>query len=93
MRYPEGHKETVPFRLSWESRKSTIKGYHAWLIIPSGTGCRLVTEESQHGFLTLMQKIFQPDKLHRLHGVWISQIKKKSEAVAQQLQPAVGASR
>lgn len=49
---------TPPFRLSWESRKATIKGYHGWLVTPTAKGCRLVTEESQHGFLTVMQKIF-----------------------------------
>ncbi len=69
-----------PFRLSWESRKSTIKGYHGWLVIPTGAGCRLVTEESQHGFLTLMQKIFVPKKLHRLHDVWLAGIKKRAES-------------
>jgi uncharacterized protein YndB with AHSA1/START domain len=71
-----------PFRLSWESRKSTIQGYHAWLIIPRGAGSRLVTEESQHGFMTTLQKLFVPNKLRRLHDVWLSQIKKRAEAAA-----------
>jgi uncharacterized protein YndB with AHSA1/START domain len=76
-----------PFRLSWESRKSTIQGYHAWLIVPSGTGSRLVTEESQHGFMTFLQKVFVPKKLHRLHEKWLSQIKKKAEAERDQSEP------
>jgi uncharacterized protein YndB with AHSA1/START domain len=76
-----------PYRLSWESRKSTIQGYHAWLIIPTSTGSRLVTEESQYGFMTLLQKIFVPNKLHRLHDVWLSQIKQRAEAAAAR-QPA-----
>lgn len=79
----------APFRLSWESRKSTIKGYHAWLIIPSGTGSRLVTEESQHGLLTVMQKIFVPNKLRRLHDVWLSQVKKRAEAASGRQQQAL----
>jgi uncharacterized protein YndB with AHSA1/START domain len=69
-----------PHRLSWESRKSTIQGYHAWLIIPTAAGCKLVTDESQHGFMTWMQKAFVPGKLRRLHDVWLAEIKKKSEA-------------
>jgi len=82
----------APYRLSWESRKSTIQGYHAWLLTPSGAGCRLITEESQHGFMTLMQKIFVPNKLHRLHDSWLSQIKKKAESRTSQqpLQPGGG---
>lgn len=69
-------------RLSWESRKATIKGYHAWLITPTTTGCRVVTEESQYGFLTTMQKIFVPRKLHRLHDVWLTGLKRLAETGA-----------
>ncbi len=72
----------APTRLSWESRKTLIQGYHAWLIIPSGEGCRVITDESQHGFLASMQGIFIPNKLRRLHDVWLAGIKKKAERVA-----------
>ena len=73
-------KEYKPFeRLSWESVKGSIKGYHTWLIIPTESGCKLITDESQHGWLTLMEKTFQPKKLHRLHDIWLSQIKQKAE--------------
>lgn len=70
-----------PYRLSWESRKATIKGYHAWLIIPTATGCKVVTEESQYGFMTLMQKIFVPHDLHDLHDVWLAGLAAKAEAM------------
>jgi hypothetical protein len=62
-------------------------------LIPSGTGSRLVTEESQHGFMTLRQKVFVPNKLHRLHDVWLAQIKKRAEAVATPSPRTNGASR
>ncbi|MEO0727295.1 MAG: SRPBCC domain-containing protein [Bacteroidota bacterium] len=68
-----------PYRLSWESEKKSIKGYHAWLIIPTKTGCQLITDESQHGWLTFMEKTFQPQKLERLHDVWLAAIKDKAE--------------
>ena len=71
-----------PTRLAWESRKSTIVGYHTWLVVPLGRGCRLVTAESQYGFLTVLQKVFVPTKLHDLHDVWLGQIKKRAEAAA-----------
>jgi uncharacterized protein YndB with AHSA1/START domain len=71
-----------PYRLSWESRKSTIRGYHAWLILPAGRGSRVVTAESQHGFLTYLQAIFVPRKLHRLHDIWLGELKKKAERAA-----------
>ena len=69
-----------PYRLSWESRKRVIRGYHAWLIVRTDTGCTLITDESQHGFLTTMQKIFVPNKLRRLHDVWLAEIKAKAES-------------
>jgi Polyketide cyclase / dehydrase and lipid transport len=72
-----------PLRVSWESRKRSIQGYHAWLIIPTAEGCRVITEETQHGFLTAMQKVFVPNKLHRLHDIWLANIKTLAETSAQ----------
>lgn len=75
-------QEFEPYtRLSWVSIKKSIKGYHAWLIIPAENGCTLITEESQHGFLTFLEKIFQPKKLEKLHQIWLEEIKKKAEGV------------
>jgi uncharacterized protein YndB with AHSA1/START domain len=74
-----------PYRLSWESRKRSIQGYHTWLIVPTERGCRVITEESQRGWLTFFEKTFQPRKLHRLHDVWLSEIKKIAEARARRL--------
>ncbi|MEM8907640.1 MAG: SRPBCC domain-containing protein, partial [Bacteroidota bacterium] len=69
-----------PYRLSWESRKKSIRGYHAWLIIPQNGTCKVITDESQNGWLTFFEKIFQRKKLHRLHDVWLSTLKTKAEA-------------
>lgn len=81
LKFRSSVKEFVPHeRLSWESRKSSIRGYHAWLILPTPTGCRLITDESQNGWLTFFEKTFQPKKLHRLHDVWLAEIKRKAEA-------------
>ncbi|MEM6840772.1 MAG: SRPBCC domain-containing protein [Bacteroidota bacterium] len=71
---------TPPGRLSWESEKKNIKGYHAWLVIPTDTGCKLITQESQYGWLTFFEKTFQPKKLQRLHDVWLAAIKEKAES-------------
>ena len=68
-----------PYRLSWESRRKSIQGYHAWLIIPTENGSKLVTSEAQHGFMTFPQKIFVPNKLWRLHDAWLAEIKRRSE--------------
>jgi Polyketide cyclase / dehydrase and lipid transport len=74
-------REFKPYeRLSWESNRKQIQGYHAWLIIPMGQTCRVITDESQNGWLTFFEKLFQPKKLKRLHDLWLSELKKKAEA-------------
>ena len=78
-------KEFVPYsRLSWESQKKSIQGYHAWLIVPTAQGCKVITDESQNGWLTFFEKIFQPNKMRKLHDVWLLEIKKKAEAQVKQ---------
>lgn len=68
-----------PFRLSWESRRGLIQGYHAWLIIPTESGSRVITDEAQHGFLAHLQPIFVPNKLRDLHDVWLQKLKELAE--------------
>lgn len=73
-------REYVPNQLmAWESIKKNIQGYHVWLIVPTATGCRLITEESQNGSLVFWEKLFQPKKLRRLHEDWLRGIKEKAE--------------
>ena len=70
-----------PLRLGWESRKATLKGYHAWLLVPLEDGrTRIVTDESQFGLLAVLQSWFPPGKLRRLHDVWLEAIKERAEA-------------
>lgn len=69
-----------PYRLAWESRREDIQGYHAWLLIPTAGGTRLVTDESQFGLLAVLQKLFIPNKLRRLHDSWLCGIKQQAEA-------------
>jgi uncharacterized protein YndB with AHSA1/START domain len=71
-----------PYRMGWESRQSTLKAYHAWLLVPTADGTRVVTDESQFGLLAHLQRIFLPNKLRDLHDVWLAELKSRSEAVA-----------
>lgn len=67
-------------RFAWESRKAVIQGYHAWLIIPTKDGCRVITEESFQGGLAYLQGTFIPNKLHGLHQEFLDTLKVKAEA-------------
>ncbi|HMP92017.1 MAG TPA: SRPBCC domain-containing protein [Phnomibacter sp.] len=73
-------QEYVPHeRLAWAIEEKRIKAYHAWVIVPTVTGCRLISPEVQFGFLTKLQKLFQPNKLLNLHEVWLNAIKQRAE--------------
>lgn len=69
-------------RLSWKTIDDKMMGVHAWLIIPTEKGCLVVTDESQYGTLARLQKIFLPNKLRKLHNVWLEEMKIKAEAKA-----------
>lgn len=73
-------KEFIPNqRMAWEVRRKNLTGYHAWVIVPITNGCRLITPEAQNGFLTFLQKVFQPNKLLKLHDTWLRLIKERAE--------------
>jgi hypothetical protein len=74
-------KEFVPNeRMAWEVRRNNLTAYHAWVIVPTPNGCRLITPEAQNGFLTFLQKVFQPNKLLKLHDTWLRLIKERAES-------------
>jgi uncharacterized protein YndB with AHSA1/START domain/uncharacterized damage-inducible protein DinB len=73
-------KEYEPNKLlAWESVKKQIQGYHVWLIVPTSNGCKVITDESQNGWLTFFEKTFQGKKLKKLHDVWLGELKKRAE--------------
>ena len=67
--------------LSWEFNEAKIQGYHAWKIIPTENGCRVVTDESQTGKLAKLQKTFLPKKLLKQHDQWLLLLKLEAEKV------------
>lgn len=80
LKFESAIRQFEPYRLlAWESTKKSIQGFHVWLIIPTTTGCKVITDESQNGWLTFFEKTFQGKKLKRLHDVWLFELKRKSE--------------
>ena len=72
--------EFVPYeRLAWQFNENKIQGHHAWLIIPTKSGCRVITAESQTGRLAKLQSIFIPRKLMNQHDKWLKSLKVESE--------------
>ncbi len=74
-------REFIPNqRLAWETKNEKLKAYHAWLILPTENGCLLITDEVQKGKLAKLQKVFLPNKLRKLHNVWLNEFKRISES-------------
>jgi len=49
----------------------------ATFVLPKESVCATM-DESQKGWLTFFEKIFQPNKLLKLHDIWLSGIKHKA---------------
>ncbi|MCC5928886.1 MAG: DinB family protein [Cyclobacteriaceae bacterium] len=65
--------------LAWQFNEKKIQGMHAWVIIPTEEGCKVVTDESQTGQLAKLQKIFLPNKLRKQHDNWLRLLKQEAE--------------
>jgi len=75
--------ELVPNeRLAWTFEEAKIQGHHAWLIIPTSFGCKVITDESQTGKLAKLQKIFLPRKLMKQHDNWLQILKIEAERLS-----------
>jgi uncharacterized protein YndB with AHSA1/START domain len=68
--------------LSWQFKEKKIQGIHAWVIVPTATGCKVITDESQTGSLAKLQKIFLPNKLRKQHDKWLILLKQEAELIA-----------
>lgn len=70
-----------PYELAWYAEDDNMKMtvYHAWLIIPTENGCKVVTQESQNGPRTFWEKTFVPKMVLKHHQKWLEGIKKTAE--------------
>lgn len=72
-------REFVPFeRIAWDGHAIGIHVYHAWLIVKTDTGCHVLTEETQNGFLTRLGKLLMPNRMHKFHQIWLEQLQRKA---------------
>jgi hypothetical protein len=65
-------EEFVPnTRIAWTARGIGVWAYHAWLITPRASGCLIVTEETQYGFVAQLGDALMPDRMRRGHQLWL----------------------
>ena len=73
-------REWVPdARIAWLATAFGVRAYHAWLVVPTASGCTVVTEETQHGVLARAGKLLFPNRMHDWHQKWLEGLKARSE--------------
>lgn len=70
-----------PYNIAWygESDDKKMTVYNAWMIIPTKEGCKVVSNESQNGPKTKMEKIFAPNMVRKDLHDWLIRLKGQSE--------------
>lgn len=63
-----------PHLLAWRGTGPGGRGYHSWLLQPRETGCRVVTEEVQHGLVPALTRWWIRPRLSYWHQRWLEGI-------------------
>jgi hypothetical protein len=59
-------------RIAWLATAPLLEAYHAWLIEPlAGGGCRVVTEETQHGLVVRAERLIYPGRMEHWRQQWL----------------------
>jgi Polyketide cyclase / dehydrase and lipid transport len=68
-------QEFAPFeRIAWTAKAIGIDAYHAWLIVPAASGCRVITEETQYGWMARLADTMMPNRMHHYHQMWLDRL-------------------
>ena len=65
-------------RLAWSANGFGISAYHAWLLQKTEAGCRVVTEETQYGWLARLNNRFRPNNMFSKHQNWLESLADKA---------------
>ena len=72
-------EEFVPAqRIAWSARATGIDAYHAWLIESRPSGCYVLTEETQNGWLAKVNNVLRPRNMSKQHQNWLESLQRKA---------------
>jgi hypothetical protein len=72
--------EFVPNRrIGWFGDGTGMHAYHTFLLLKTGEGCHIVTEEVVKGPGAIEFREKQPNAMHEGHDLWLSTLKQRSE--------------
>jgi hypothetical protein len=72
LEYAEGE------RLAWDAQGIGVDAYHAWVLEPSERGCRVLTEETQYGWLARLGGVVLPNRMHKHHQRWLEGLERQA---------------
>lgn len=67
-------------RLVYTVKTKGVDTYHVWLITATPNGCKIITQETQHGFKCKMGKIFKPKQIVEAHQRGVEGLKNLAES-------------
>ncbi len=67
-----------PSRIAWDARGLGVDAWHAWLLEPTPEGCRVVTEETQRGWLSRLNSLVFPHRMFRWHQNWLEGLREQA---------------
>jgi|HubBroStandDraft_4_1064222.scaffolds.fasta_scaffold252588_1 uncharacterized protein YndB with AHSA1/START domain len=68
-------EEFVPSeRIAWNAKATGVDAYHAWLIERTEKGCRVLTEETQNGWLARLGSLLMPARMGKYHQIWLERL-------------------
>ena len=65
-------------RLAWSARATGIDAYHASLIEKRASGCYVLTEETQNGWLARLSNVLRPQNMNKQHQNWLEGLQQKA---------------
>lgn len=72
-------REFVPGeRIAWDAKGVGVDAYHAWLFEPGPDGCRILTEETQHGWMARAGSIAFPRRMGKYHQIWLENLSRQA---------------
>jgi uncharacterized protein YndB with AHSA1/START domain len=74
-------EEFVPGeRIAWTAKATGVDAYHAWLLHPAADGCRVLTEETQHGWVAALSHSVMRHRMRRGHDLWLERLERQAAA-------------
>ncbi|MFN8571709.1 MAG: SRPBCC family protein [Gemmatimonadaceae bacterium] len=72
-------REFVPNqRIAWDAHGVGVHAYHAWVLEPTASGSRVLTEETQRGWLAVLGARALPNRMYNGHALWLATLSSKA---------------